>query len=139
MKKNNTDSFVLRGKTLEVYQYIVKSTEPARVREIQRSIGFSSPSLVLYHIEKLKENGLVKEEAMGYTADRVLLKNLVRLKNALIPRFFFYFLFFTLAIVIELALFLPHVVTREYFVAVVFTVSAAIAFGIETYLQWRRI
>ena len=139
MNKENQDQFILRGKTLKVYRYIVKSNESARVREIQRSVGFSSPSLVLYHIEKLKENGLIREEALGYVADKVLLKNLVRFRNALIPRFLVYFLFFIFAIIIELAVLLPNVVTREYVIAVFFTLSAAVAFGIETYRQWNSI
>ena len=89
MSNKNEDQPVLRGKTLKVYQYIVKSNQPARVREIQRSLEFSSPSLVTYHLEKLKEEGLIKEEALGYVPDKIILKNLVRLKNSLIPRFFF--------------------------------------------------
>lgn len=130
---------VLHGTTLRVYRFIVSQNEPARVREIQRNLNFSSPSLVLYHIEKLKNEGLVKEEAGGYVADRVLLAHLVRLKSVLIPRFFFYFLFFSLGAVLELTLFMPPIVTREYLVAVVFTVAAAVAFGLETYLHWRQI
>jgi DNA-binding transcriptional ArsR family regulator len=130
---------ILRGRTLKVYQYIVRSKDPARVREIQRHLEFSSPSLVVYHLEKLKEKGLIREEAMGYVPDKVILNNLIRLRNSLIPRFFFYSLFFTLGLVVELTILLPNIFTKEYFVAVIFTLLAAIGFGIETYLQWRRI
>ena len=134
---NNKD--VLRGKTLQVYRFIIRQNEPTRVREIQRSLGFSSPSLVVYHVEKLKEAGLIKEEGAGYVADKILLRNLVRFRNTLIPRYFFYFLFFTLGTVLELTLFRPPIVTKEYLIAVVFTSVAAIAFGIETYSHWRGI
>ena len=103
------------------------------------TLGFSSPSLVTYHLKKLMEIGLIKEDGLGYIADKVLLINFVRLRNTLIPRYFFYFLFFTLGTVLELTLFMPPIVTREYLIAVVFTVAAAIAFGIETYYHWRGI
>jgi hypothetical protein len=136
---DKTHGDALHGTTLRVYRYIISRSEPARVREIQRSLKFSSPSLVLYHIEKLKNDGLIKEEAGGYVADKVLLTHLVRFKSMLIPRFFFYFLFFTFGAVLELTLLMPPILTREYLVAVMFTLVASIAFGVETYLNWRGI
>jgi DNA-binding transcriptional ArsR family regulator len=128
---------VLRGKTQEVYRLIIKSSEPIGVREIQRALQFSSPSLVHYHLEKLKNEGLVKEEAGGYVADKVMLSHLVRFRSTLIPRYFFYFLFFSLGAVLELTLLLPPIVTREYLIAIFFTLAAAVGFGFETYQQWR--
>ena len=139
MSSNRNEKDVLQGKTLQVYRFIIRRNEPARVREIQRSLGFSSPSLVVYHLEKLKEAGLIKEEGIGYVADKVLLRNLVRFRSTLIPRYFFYFLFFTLGTILELTLLRPPIVTREYLIAVMFTSAAAIAFGIETYSYWRGI
>ena len=137
MPSNKSDKDILKGKTIQVYRYIIRQNEPARVREMQRSLGFSSPSLVYYHIEKLKEAGLIREEGVGYVADKVLLKNLVRFRNLLIPRYLFYFVFFALGVILELVLFRPPIITREYLIAVMFTFAAAIAFGIETYFHWR--
>ncbi len=128
---------VLRGKTQEVYLLIIKSNQPVGVREIQRTLRFSSPSLVHYHLEKLKNEGLVKEEAGGYVADRVMLSQMVRFRGTLVPRFFFYFLFFSLGAVLEITLLLPPIVTREHFIAVLFTFAAAAGFGFETLQQWR--
>ena len=139
MSSGRDDERVLRGKTLQVYRFILKQNEPARVREIQRSLGFSTPSLVSYHIEKLKEAGLIKEEGLGYVADRRVFRNLVRLRSTLIPRYFFYFLFFTLGVVLELTLFRPPIITREYLIAMIFTSAVVIAFALETYSHWRGI
>ncbi len=136
---SSNEKDVLQGKTLQVYRFIIKQHEPARVREIQRSLNFSSPSLAVYHLEKLKEAGLIKEEGAGYVADKVLLKNLVRFRSTLIPRYFFYFLFFTLGTLLELTLLKPPIITKEYLIAVLFTSAAAIAFGVETYLHWHGI
>ncbi len=141
MVKQNTDKSqdILHGKTLLIYRFIITQNSPVGVREIQRKLKFSSPSLAHYHLDKLKEEGLIKEEAGGYTADKVVLKNLVRFRDTLIPRFLFYFLFFTLGVVVELTVLLPPIITREYLVAVVFTLAAAIAFGVETYRQRKGI
>ncbi len=138
-RKDSKDGEVLRGKTLLVYRFIISQNAPVGVREIQRKLKFSSPSLAHYHLDKLKEEGLVKEEAGGYTADKVVLKNLVRFRDMLIPRFFFYFLLFTLGFIVEVTLLLPAIVTREYLIAVLFTLAASVAFGLETYRQWRGI
>jgi predicted DNA-binding transcriptional regulator len=130
---------ILHGKTLLVYRFIITKNEPVGVREIQRKLKFSSPSLAQYHIDKLKNEGLIKEETGGYIADKVILKNLIRFRNMLIPRFFFYFLVFTLGFIVELTLLLPPIVTREYAVAVGFTLAATVAFGVETYRNWRKL
>jgi hypothetical protein len=135
--KKNQD--VLHGKTLLVYRFIITQNGPVGVREIQRKLKFSSPSLAQYHIDKLRNEGLIKEDAGGYVADKVILKNLVRFRNMLIPRFFFYFLIFTFGSIVELTVLLPPIVTREYLVAVLFTLAAALAFGVETYRNWRRL
>lgn len=50
-----------------------------------------------------------------------------------------YFLVFTLGFIVELTLLLPPIVTREYAVAVGFTLAATVAFGVETYRNWRRL
>ena len=133
------DQDILHGKTLLVYRYIISHNAPLGVREIQRKLKFSSPSLAQYHIDKLKDEGLIKEDAGGYIADKVILKNLVRFRNNLIPRFFFYFLVFTFGFILELTLLLPAVVTKEYAVAIGFTFAATIAFGLETYRNWRKL
>ena len=130
---------ILHGKTLLVYRFVINKNEPVGVREIQRKLKFSSPSLAKYHIDKLKDEGLIKEETSGYIADKVILKNLVRFRSMLIPRFFFYFLIFTFGSIVELTVLLPPIVTREYLVAVLFTLAAALAFGVETYRNWRRL
>jgi predicted DNA-binding transcriptional regulator len=142
MSDSNTDKKseeVLHGKTLLVYRFIIAQNEAVGVREIQRKLKFSSPSLSQYHIDKLKNEGLIKEETGGYIADKVILKNLVRFRNMLIPRFFFYFLFFTFGFIVELTVLLPPIITREYLVAVMFTLIASVVFGVETYRRRRGI
>ena len=137
LSDNSNAQTVLKGKTLRVYRFIINQKNPARVRDMQRKLGFSSPSLVIYHLEKLKEEGLIKEEGLGYVPDKVLLKNLIRFKNALIPRYFFYFLFFSMGLVIELTVFRPVIINKEYFIALTFTALATIVFAFEAHSNWR--
>ena len=54
--------YELRGKTLKVYLFILKQRKPVGVREVQRELGFSSPSVAYHHIEKLTRQKLVVVE-----------------------------------------------------------------------------
>jgi len=105
---------ILRGLTLKVYRFILKNNKPVGIREVQRALKLSSPTLALYHINKLEEAGLVKKHLNGYVADRIFLENFVRLKRALIPRYFFYTVFFIAALTILTIFFKPHILTRDY-------------------------
>lgn len=120
------DKDVLRGLTLKVYRFILKNDKPVGIREVQRALNLSSPTLALYHMNKLEEAGLIKKELDGYVADRIILENLVRLRRILIPRSLFYAIFLVTSLVM-LAVFLrPPALTREYvFSLAVISIAAA--------------
>jgi predicted DNA-binding transcriptional regulator len=89
----------LKGNTLRVYVYALKK-DRVGVREVQRALGLSNPSLAQYHLNKLKELGLVREEngeyeIMGEVKVDVM-RDFLRIGSALIPRFVFYAVFFTI-------------------------------------------
>jgi DNA-binding Lrp family transcriptional regulator len=117
---------ILRGLTLKVYKFILKNDKPVGIREVQRALNLSSPTLALYHINKLEEAGFIKKELHGYVADRIILENLIRLRRILIPRNFFYTIFLLTSLVM-LAVFLrPPTLSREYvFSLAVISVAAA--------------
>ncbi|MHA2363478.1 MAG: winged helix-turn-helix domain-containing protein [Candidatus Hodarchaeales archaeon] len=55
----------LTGKTLLVYWTLLKSGSGMGVREIQRDLDFSSPSLADYHLKKLVDLALVEQTQAG--------------------------------------------------------------------------
>ncbi len=117
---------VLRGLTLKVYKFILKQDRPVGIREVQRALDLSSPTLALYHINKLEEAGLVKKELDGYVVDRVVLENLVRFRRFLIPRNFFYTVFFATSLVFLVVFLRPVIISREYVFSVgVVTIATA--------------
>lgn len=105
--KLNSPEDVLRGITLQVYRYVLKNHKPTGIREVQNSLNLSSPRLAFYHLNKLEEVGLVKKTSEGYVADRIVLHDSVRLKRFLVPRQFFYALFFATMLGFQLTLFKP--------------------------------
>jgi DNA-binding transcriptional ArsR family regulator len=129
---------ILKGLTLRVYRYVLKNKKETGVREVQRALKLSSPTLAVYHLEKLEQAGLVKRGASGYVVDRVYLRNLIRFRRLLVPRYFFYALFFTLAVVAELTVFKPVVFSREYVFALIITSAAAASYLYETVITWMK-
>ncbi len=128
---------VLRGTTLRVYKYVL-SNGAVGIREVQRGLKLSSPTLASYHLDKLVKAGLVKQTMEGYEADRLLLRNMIRLRGTLIPRFFFYSVFSISALILELTIFKPMVLTREYFFALAATFVSTVFFVYETILTKKK-
>jgi len=128
MKLNDSED-VLRGVTLQVYRYVLKNGKPTGIREVQNSLKLSSPRLAFYHLNKLEEVGLVKKTPEGYVTDRVVMHDSVRLRRVLVPRQFFYALFFATMLVFQLTLFRPDSVSRYYTFALLGT-SAALMLSI---------
>ncbi len=58
----------LGGTALRVYLYLVIHRRPVGVREVQRALGFRSPSTARHHLERLVELGLVEKTSEGYIA-----------------------------------------------------------------------
>jgi len=55
----------ITGNTLTVYFYLLKKKQTCGVREIQRALGFSSPSSAYYHLEKLAHNRILTKDSYG--------------------------------------------------------------------------
>ena len=127
---------MLKGTTLEVYRFLLKSNRPVGAREVQRALDLSTPSLAVYHLSKLEDVGLLKREDGGYVIDKVVLQDSIKISRFLIPRFLFYAIFSVLLVITELTVLRPPVITGEYFFATVGTVICALAFCYETAKAW---
>lgn len=127
----------LKGKTLQVYMYMIKKKEPVGVREVQRDLGFSSPSVGNYHIEKLVELALVSQDEYGryYVVQKVhvgVLQAFVNIGGLTVPRMSFFAAFFTTMLIAYVVLNLENL--NVY--AIGFAVAGTIAFWFETIRVW---
>lgn len=85
----------LQGRTLQVYLYLQKKKGPSGIREVQRDLDMSSPSVAEYQVEKLAGMGLVSRDSYGRVvlARRVkvmALESHVSFGRFSIPRLAFY-------------------------------------------------
>jgi len=131
----------LRGKTLQVYWFMLRAqSSPVGVREIQRSLGFSSPSVAAHHLDKLLELGLVEKNLRGeyFLAREVkvgVLTFFTRLGRFMIPRYLFYSVWFTTMLIVYLVLYGQSGGIHNL-IAIMFGVSACIILWFETVRLW---
>ena len=95
----------LKGNTLRVYLYVLKSAgSNVGVREVQRALGFSSPTLAVYHLDKLVELGLLEKKLGEYRLVREVkvgvLKQFMRIGSVMLPRHLFYASLFTTLLIL---------------------------------------
>ena len=131
----------LKGTTLLVYLHILKSgQESVGVREVQRSLGFSSPSVAAYHLGKLKDLGLIENLYGDYKIVREVkvgvLRSFVTLGGVMLPKFLFYAVLMTTMLVTYLIQF-PLETTRENITTIVMGLVPTAIFWYETVKIWR--
>lgn len=137
-EKRKEDSFYdLRGKTLKVYLYLLGKNEPIGVREVQRALGFSSPSVAFHHIEKLLNIGLIeKDNYSRYYAvkkvDVAILQPFTKIGRFMLPRLAFYAAFFT---TLTITYIIQNLNTFDPY-AVIFSLAATFAFWYEALRTW---
>src|SRR5437667_10559304 len=92
----------LKGNTLRVYWFVMNaSNQTVGVGEAKRALSFSSPTLALYHLDKLRDLGLVSRDPGGYKLIKEVkvdvLKQFMKLTGqSFVPRFSLYSAYFTL-------------------------------------------
>ena len=138
---NNQTLEDLKGKTLATYFFLLGQTKPISAREIQRRIGISSPSLVLYHLKKLEDLELIETNQVdGFRVTKYvrvgILQFFVGRGRFILPRYMFYSLF-AISYLIG-ALWLFGLYTTPYFLLfVLYSSFSIIVFLYEGASMWR--
>jgi predicted DNA-binding transcriptional regulator len=132
----------LKGKTLIVYWYLLQQpTHTVGIREVQRALGFSSPSIAVHHLEKLQDLGLIQKKVTGeYVLQEEvkvgILRFFTRIGRYLVPRYLFYSVLFSTMLTAYLTLCtLGQIIPNFY--AVLFGLIASVIFWVETFRLWR--
>ncbi len=85
----------LQGNTLRVYWCLLQSSNnQIGPREVHRKLGFSSPSLAVYHLDKLVELGFAEKASGEYRLTKIVdvgvLKQFAKFGNFIFPRHVLY-------------------------------------------------
>jgi hypothetical protein len=130
----------LKGKTLLVYMYLIKAGRETGVREIQRSLKFSSPSVASYHLGKLEEMGLIENHYGDYKLKREIkvgvLKSFVKVGGVMLPQYLFYAVLLT-TMLLTFILTTPFEPSKFYITTLVMGLIPSVVFWYETAKIWR--
>ncbi|MEM3382717.1 MAG: hypothetical protein QXL52_01840 [Nitrososphaerales archaeon] len=129
----------LKGKTLLVYWYMIKRNSPVGIREVQRALRFSSPSIAHHHLDKLISLGLLEKDEYGryFLKEYVevgILQFFTKIGKFMLPRYSFYASFFSTLLI---AYVYQYAGALNVFALLSMTI-ATIIFWYETLRVWRR-
>ena len=129
----------LRGRTLRAYLFMLKNAKPVGVRELQRALGLSSPSVAYHHLDKLIRMGLIEKDQYGEyalvkSASVDVLQAFTQVGKLFVPRFTFYAVFFTTLFVGYLVIFIGN----PNLFAIAFGLFACLFAWYETIRTWKK-
>jgi len=108
------------------------------VHEVQKGLHLSSPSVAHYHLRKLVEEGLVKEESGGYVVNKVLFENMIRFRRSVIPLQTAFFVLFLATLAILLGVFMPSSLSPQYLFSLGVNIVAVAIFGFQSFQLYRK-
>jgi len=131
----------LKGKTLLVYMHMIRVNQPTvGVRDVQRALNFSSPSVAAYHLNKLQELGLVENDRGDYRLIREVkvgvLRQFVNLRGILLPRFLFYAVLMS-TMLATFVIQTPTIFSRFYLTTFLMGAVPTVILWYETIKVWR--
>ncbi len=132
----------LKGNTLRVYTYLFK-VQRSGIREAQRTLGFKSPSLAQYHLDKLVTLGLATKDPVA--GDYILakevkieaLESFLKVGSYIVPRFVLYSVMLTILFV-YFAYASRLVLTNQSVWTFVFAIIGLVITWYETIRAWKR-
>lgn len=134
----------ITGTTFRVYSYLfLHSNRSVGPREVQRALGFKSPSSAIFHLDKLLNWNYVQKHPNGeyslVSRQKIgILNDFVDIRNRLIPRYAFYALILSIITGALILLFLRYG-NLETILVTLPSLMAAIALWIESYKVWKRL
>lgn len=133
----------ISGNSLRVYWYLVINAGcSVGVRNVQRAMDFASPSTALYHLQKLRDLGVVEKDRHGnYSIKKFVkinaLRNFLFIGNHLIPRHLIYAVITTAVLLAYSVLLRSFLSYPLVLVALLPNVISALIFWVETLMVWR--
>jgi predicted DNA-binding transcriptional regulator len=126
----------LAGTTRRVYRYIYRRG-PARLHEIQRDLRLSSSSVADYHVQKLLQMRLIREErtqdgVVGYAAEEAVFEAMIRIKRTVIPLWTTASAFFAASLIVLVTILRPTIISSTYLFSLVVAVVALAISAYET-------
>ncbi|HEV2137907.1 MAG TPA: hypothetical protein VGR53_03630 [Nitrososphaerales archaeon] len=129
------------GNTLRVYLYLLHAGE-SELRDVQRALGFTTPSLASYHLGKLISAGFVSQDNHGRylvvkDSTSEILEGYVKLGTRVVPQLFFFAVLFSA--IVGFFGFASLLNTQFVPLLVVSSLALVAVLWYETLRVWRRL
>lgn len=131
----------IKGNTLKVYVEVLRHG-PSELRDVQRAVGLSTPSLASYHLGKLLEAGYLKQdEYKRYVASAEgvgdVLAGYSKVGTTVVPQLAFFAVLFSILI----GYFAYQALASDAYVPLLAAsaVGSALVLWYETLRVWRRL
>ncbi len=138
--RENGGEVSLQGTALRIYWHLIRQRTPTGIRDIQRALRLSSPSLVRHHLDHLEQAGLVQQTREGPVAVRNIrvgaLEMFIGFGRLQLPRQIFYAAFFS-TILIFFVIFGSRVLTMETVLLMGVLVFGLVSSIYEAWRTWR--
>jgi hypothetical protein len=131
----------LKGNTLRVYLHLLRQG-PSELRDVQRSLGFSTPSLASYHLGRLIQAGYAAQNETGQyyslrDASGEILEGYTRIGAIFVPQLSFFAVLFTSLIVF---FGLESLMNPQFVLLLVLaSLGLVVVVWYETLRLWRRL
>ena len=116
-----------------MFKFVYRQREPVGIHDIQRGLGLSSPSVAHYHVGKLLKAGLLKEDGEGYTVDKAVFENMIRIRKTVLPLQTAYAAFFLTALLALATVMRPDQLSSTYVFAIIVVLCAFAISSFEAY------
>jgi hypothetical protein len=115
----------LGGTTLRVYRLIYRRG-PLRLSDVQQLLEMKSSSVAEYHLNKLVRLKLIHEGVEGYSADRAVFENMIRIRRKVIPLWATFSAFLATSLIFLLTLLRPAPASFPSYVFSLLTISVSL-------------
>ena len=129
---------------IQTYLYLIKAGKPVGPREVMREAKLTSPSVAYRNLQKLIDMKLVYKDNYGNycVKEKIGIKGYFWIGKKLVPRFVIFGLIFSIALIIEVAILVPHLllestVENSFWLLTILTVISAVIFLVEG-INWKK-
>jgi hypothetical protein len=129
---------------MQTYLYLIKVGKPVGPRDVMRGLNLTSPSVAYRNLQKLIDMKLVEKDTYSnyFVKEKIGIKGYIWLGKNLIPKFIIFGLIFSGAIIIEIAILLPHLligtsIEGSFWLLTIVTITSAVLFLVEG-INWKK-
>lgn len=129
---------------MRTYLYLIKVGKPVGPRDVMRGANLTSPSVAYRNLQKLIDMKLVEKDTYSnyFVKEKIGINGYIWLGKHLIPKFIIFGLIFSGAIIIEIAILIPHLligtsIEGSFWLLTIVTIISAVLFLIEG-INWKK-